>query len=192
MTAERPADTASQTDDELVALTLRGDRNAYSFLYRRHIDAIYRYIYYRVGNKDDTESLTSDVFLRALRELPKYRGEGRFKNWLYAIAKTIVTDHWRERYRLPTAPLDHLLESAEPPETHDDDHFHDWAIERARILVRSLLDMLPPTQKAVLELRFLNGLSLADTAAALDMSIGNVKVTQYRALRKAAELGRSE
>lgn len=171
-------------DLELVRRARGGDRKALSALYRRHLDAVYRYIYIRVGNRLDAEDLTSEVFFKMIESLDKYRGESPFINWLLGIARHTVLDFWRHRYRAEEVPLESFLDllpakslSAPAPNPAQ------------RAWLERILGALPDHYRRVLELRFLEGCSVAETARAMGISENYAKVLQYRALKKAAKEG---
>jgi RNA polymerase sigma-70 factor (ECF subfamily) len=156
-------------------------------VYDEHVVGIYRFVYARVGNRPDAEDLTAQVFVRAVEQLDTSRQPGQIAAWLYRVAQNAIADYWRAFYRLPLIGVDHVAPGWEPaddgvrPEPAHDD--------RAAIRVNALLGDLPARYRRVLELRFLQRLSVAETAHAMGISSGNAKVLQYRALRKAALIG---
>ena len=80
-------------------------------VYTRDLDPIYRFIYSRVGNREDAEDLTSEVFLKAARQLDSGRAEASIADWLYTVARTVLADHWRRYYRTGTTlPLEERAE----------------------------------------------------------------------------------
>ena len=158
-------------------------------VYDTHVVGIYRFIYARVGNQPDAEDLTAGVFVRAIEQLDTTREPGQIAAWLYRVAQNATADYWRSFYRLPLVGADHVAPGWEPvdpgvrPAPEPDD--------RAMVRVRALLGRLPDNYRRVLELRFLERLSVAETAEAMNISNGNARVLQYRALRRAAVLGDS-
>ncbi len=156
-------------------------------VYDEHVVAIYRFVYARVGNRPDAEDLTAQVFVRAVEQLDTTRQPGQIAAWLYRVAQNAIADYWRAFYRLPLIGVDHVAPGWEPadegqrPEPARDD--------RASVRVEALLRGLPDRYRKVLELRFLQRMSVAETAQAMGISSGNAKVLQYRALRKAALIG---
>lgn len=158
-------------------------------VYDAHVVGIYRFIYARVGNQPDAEDLTAGVFVRAIEQLDTTREPGQIAAWLYRVAQNATADYWRSFYRLPLVGADHVAPGWEPvdpgvrPTPEPDD--------RAMVRVRALLGRLPDNYRRVLELRFLERLSVAETAEAMNISNGNARVLQYRALRRAALLGDS-
>ena len=156
-------------------------------VYADHVVGIYRFVYARVGNRPDAEDLTAQVFVRAVEQLDTSREPGQIAAWLYRVAQNAIADYWRAFYRLPVVGVDHVAPGWEPsdagtqPRAVPDD--------RASARVHAVLGSLPDRYRRVLELRFLQRLSVAETARAMNISSGNAKVLQYRALRKAALLG---
>jgi RNA polymerase sigma-70 factor (ECF subfamily) len=142
---------------------------------------LYCYFYRQVGNREEAEDLTSEVFLKASRLLDCSRSQASQRAWLRRAAYTALADYWRRFYRTRTASLVDEL----PLRVLADD-----PVEAPRATrLPALLARLPENYRRVLELRFLQGCSVRETAAALGLSPGNVKVLQYRAVQRAADLG---
>jgi RNA polymerase sigma-70 factor (ECF subfamily) len=174
---------AVQRDKKLVGRACKGDQKALSTLYRRHLDDVYRYIYAKVGTQADAEDLTSQVFLKMVENLESYRAEGPFVGWLLGIARHTVLDFWRQQYQIQELPLEQFLGRAptEPATITGSDH-------GKRLWLKRLLNALPDNYRQVLELRFLKGYSVRETARAMEISENYTKVLQHRALKKAREL----
>lgn len=156
-------------------------------VYDEHVVGIYRFIYARVGNHPDAEDLTAQVFVRAVEQLDTDREPAQIAAWLYRVAHNATADYWRAFYRLPLVGADHVAPGWEPaaPEEQRPPPEPDAAANR----VEQLLRRLPPNYRRVLELRFLERRSVAETARAMGITDGNARVLQYRALRRAALLG---
>lgn len=152
-------------------------------LYIESVPAIYRFIYSKVGNREEAEDLTSQVFEKALQGLDQTRDRHSMQSWLFQVARTVVADHWRSFYRLHADSLDALLtlgfeapaEGDKAPEPPD---------ERVEVL----LAKLPARYREVLTLRFLLNYSIKETADHMRLSEANVKVLQFRALKRAGEI----
>jgi RNA polymerase sigma-70 factor, ECF subfamily len=171
-------------------------RGRFEEIYDAHVVAIYRFIYARVGNPPDAEDLTAQVFMRAVEQLDTTRQEGQIVSWLYRVSQNAIADYWRAFYRLPVIGTDQVGAGWEPMDTAarvagssatessaaDGD-------DRAKNQVESLLRRLPQNYRRVLELRFIQRLSVAETAERMGITRSNAKVLQYRALRKAALVG---
>lgn len=164
-----------------------GSGQGFEALYTRNVAAIYHFIYSKVGNREEAEDLTSQVFMKAARGVDPQRQEQSVQAWLFQVARTTVADHWRDFYRHRADSLERLLEtglevSAEnsPVDTRPPDD-----------RVQRILAQLPARYRDVLTHRFLLNLSIRETAERMGLSEANVKVLQYRALHRAAafELG---
>lgn len=151
-------------------------------VYAEYLDPIYRFLYTRVGNREDAEDLTSQVFLKAFRQLDVARADRSIASWLFTVARTVLADHWREAYRYgPLVELNETLAERTDEQSHPDD---DEEVRR----VNGVLAHLPVRHREVLELRFLRGYTVEETARALGITAANVKVIQHRALARAAAL----
>ena len=191
--ASRPAGTGTDRAEVLKALVLRardGDADAFGSLYDHYMDLVYRYIYYRVGTHSLTEDLTSETFLRALRRIRDFHWQGKdFGAWLVTIARNLVADHFKSgRYRLEVC----TAELAEPDRRHPD--HHQEGPERAvldaltnRTLLRAVRRLGSEQQECVV-LRFLHGLSVAETALVMGKKPGAIKALQYRAVRSLGRM----
>ncbi len=170
----------------LVDRAKTGDTEAFAQLYDRYVDTIHKYVYYRVGSRQLAEDLTSETFLRALRKVETFTWQGRdFGAWLVTIARNLVADHFKSsRFRLEvtTAEMvdtdDHLEDS---PEGEVMAAFTNTALLEA-------VQRLNAQQQECLVLRFLQGLSVAETARIMGKNEGAIKTLQYRAIRALAAL----
>ena len=164
------------------------DPGPFERVYDAHVVGIYRFIYARVGNHPDAEDLTAQVFVRAVEQLDTDRAPGQVAAWLYRVAQNATADYWRAFYRLPVIGVDHVAPGWEPVDeaaARPRAEPNDGAADR----VRALLHRLPEQYRRVLELRFLERLTVAETARAMGITNGNARVLQYRALRRAALIG---
>ena len=164
-----------------------GDPDAFGELYDRYVDLVFRYIYYRVGGKPLAEDLTSETFLRALRRISSFSWQGRdFGAWLVTIARNLVADHYKSsRYKLEVTTADMLDTGPERVEAGPEGQVLDM-ITNAQLIdaIRELSD----EQQECIVLRFLQGLSVAETAAAMGKKDGAIKALQYRAVRALGRL----
>jgi RNA polymerase sigma-70 factor, ECF subfamily len=176
---------ASPESSETVGPTRAEQRAAPSglrALYEETLPAIYRFIYSKVGNREEAEDLTSQVYLKALSGLDQSRDTISAQAWLFQVARTTIADYWRLFYKLRASSLDDLLEMGwdSPTATPGD-------ANNAEARAQRILAYLPERYRDVLTLRFLLNLSLRETAARMNLSEANVKVLQFRALRKASQ-----
>jgi RNA polymerase sigma-70 factor (ECF subfamily) len=167
---------------ETIARAQRGDAAVIGDMYDRYRLGIFRYLYYRTGDLHAAEDLTSEVFLRMLRALEGYRPQSTpFEAWLYQIARNLAIDHYRRVAASHAAPLQEEMPAAgESP---------DGRLERrlnSELLMRALQG-LNETQRDVILLRFINGLSIAQAARTLHKSEDAVKALQRRGLAALRE-----
>ena len=155
-------------------------------LYEEHLGTVYRFIYSKVGNREEAEDLTSQVFLKAIRGVDETRTAQSLQAWLFQVARTTLADHWRAFYRLPSHSLDDLLAIGwDYPSPQAEEGAIDNAVAaRAQFI----LDRLPARYREVLTCRFLLNYSLKETATRMNLSEANVKVLQFRALKKASQI----
>jgi RNA polymerase sigma-70 factor, ECF subfamily len=182
---DRAHDAESLRMLALVELAQKGDGEAFGQLYDAYSDTVYRYIYYRVSNKPLAEDLTSETFLRALRRISTFTWQGRdFGAWLVTIARNLVADHFKSsRYRLEV-PTGEMLDSDETASSPEESVL-------AYLSNKALLDavrQLNSQQQECVTLRFLHGLSVAETAKIMGKNDGAIKTLQYRAIRTLARM----
>lgn len=163
----------------LITRAKQGDKDAFANLYRQWVGKIYAYCLVRLGVKADAEDVTSKVFMKAMNGLVQFREESSFATWLYAITRNELLDWYRAKRWKPEA-LTWDPVAAEPDENEDNNQ----AIQVAN----TILDTLPKKYAQVLRLRFLQNMSVANTAKVMDETESNVKVLTYRALVKAREM----
>jgi RNA polymerase sigma-70 factor (ECF subfamily) len=167
----------ANTERNLAERVAKHDSKAFAELYKRYVDRIYRYIYFKSGRTDDAEDLTAQVFLKAWEAVTSYRWEGYpFSTWLYRIAHNQVIDYYRtHREHLP-------LDTAQTREGGID------PLEAAQltftaIKVQAALRHLTSDQERVITLRFLEGYSTKEVAAIMRKDADSVRALQHRGLR---------
>ncbi|HEX6482342.1 MAG TPA: sigma-70 family RNA polymerase sigma factor [Ktedonobacteraceae bacterium] len=161
------------------------DAQEFQEFYQEKLKPIYRYVYSKVGNREVAEDLTSDIFLKAARGMNREFSPQSMQKWLYLIARTTVAQYWRTHYREPGTSLDELLEAGwEGPAEEEPAVISSEPADR----VQRLLQALPEHYREVLTCRFLLNLSIKATALRMGLTEANVKVLQFRALKRAAHL----
>jgi RNA polymerase sigma-70 factor, ECF subfamily len=161
------------------------DIEEFQKFYAEKFEPIYRYVYSKVGNREEAEDLTSEIFLKAARSIDQHRSPQSMQYWLFLIARTTLADYWRAYYRKPKASLDALLETGwEGPVEDEPSAMNSIPAQR----VQRLLQALPKKYREVLICRFLLNLSIKATALRMGVTEANVKVLQFRALKRAADL----
>ncbi len=168
----------------LVERAQRGDPDALAELYERYLPRVYRFVAARLRRTEDIEDVTEEVFLKVIDNLGRYRWRGLpFGAWLFRIARNeVVTFIRKQRLRGNTDPLDERIRDLGSGQAV---HVE----ERDRMAaVREAVSQLPPAQREVIELRFVAGLSVADTAKVLGKSENNVKVLQHKGIARLQRL----
>jgi RNA polymerase sigma-70 factor (ECF subfamily) len=168
----------------LVELARGGDTEAFGQLYDHYHASVYRFLYYRVGSVQLAEDLTGETFFRALRSMSTFRWQGKdFGAWLMTIARNLTTDHFkagRTRLETTTEDMSTLDTTTDGPEGAVLTSLTNEALLEA-------LSALPTEQRECLVMRFLQGLSIAETAELLGRSAGAVKQLQLRGVRNLAK-----
>ncbi|WP_328851499.1 sigma-70 family RNA polymerase sigma factor [Micromonospora globbae] len=183
-----PSDPATEVW-ALVERAQAGEAEAFGLIYDRYVDTVFRFVYFRVGNRQLAEDLTSDTFLRALKRIGSFTWQGRdLGAWLVTIARNLVADHFKSgRYRLEVTTGDVLDADREDrgpegsPEAAVVEHI-------TNVALLSAVKQLNPEQQECIVLRFLQGFSVAETARAMGKNEGAIKALQYRAVRALARL----
>src|SRR5436190_16321479 len=167
-----------EEDAALAVRASQGDPAAFGQLYDRHVSAVYRYVYYRVRDDAEAEDLTSDVFMKALRAIPRYEPRQAFLAWLYRIARNAVIDRSR-RTRIQISFEDALAHPGVDQVVEPDAAL--LALSD-KVAVRGALAKLTPLQQEVIVLRFVEGYSTHEIADLVGKREGTVRGIQFRAL----------
>jgi RNA polymerase sigma-70 factor, ECF subfamily len=170
----------------LVKAAQNGDMAAFGELFDRYFDMVFRFALVRMnGDRAQAEDIASETFVRALRRITSVTYQGRdIGAWFVTIARNLIFDHVKSsRYRLEHA-TDEIVEHS--PSTHGpEQQVLDGATNDE--LLRCIRKLNPDQQECI-TLRFLQGLSVAETAALMDRNEGAVKALQHRAVRRLAQL----
>ena len=174
---------------EVVALVDRareGDSQAFAALYDRYVERVYRFVVYRVqGDSALAEDITSEVFLRALRKIKGFQWQGRDVGaWFLTIARNLVLDHFKSgRARLEVLGIETPIGDDRVVDAED--------AALSRVSTQDLykaIQRLGNEQQEVIYWRFLQGYSVAETAAAMGKTDGAIKALQYRAVKALYKL----
>jgi RNA polymerase sigma-70 factor (ECF subfamily) len=162
----------------LVERGQQGNREALEELYLIHFDRIYSYLHMSVGNRHDAEDLTTQVFVKMLESIGKFRWRSApFSAWLFRIAHNLAMDHFRANKRWQ--PEDEVPE----PDPGDGSAAEEEALESiGRQSMLQLIEKLSHEQQQVLTLKFVFNFSNAEAATILDKTEGAIKSLQHRAL----------
>lgn len=184
-----PAEPSRQQSTILAAVrrAQEGDGEAFGELYDAYVDLVHRYISHRVANHALAEDLTSETFLRALRRIGTFTWQGRdFGAWLVTIARNLIADHFKSsRFKLEQSTPD-LIEAGADGSSDGPENEVLTGITNATLL--AAVRQLGQEQQECIVLRFLQGMSVAETAAILGKNEGAVKALQYRAVKALGRL----
>ena len=169
---------SSQQLRRLVEQAQQGDRDALEELYLEHFDRIYSYLHMSVGNRHDAEDLTTQVFVKMLESIGKFRWRSApFSAWLFRIAHNLAMDHFRANKRWQPE------EEVPEPDPGEGSAAEEEALESiGRQSMLQLIEKLSHEQQQVLTLKFVFNFSNADAATILDKTDGAIKSLQHRAL----------
>jgi RNA polymerase sigma-70 factor (ECF subfamily) len=179
-TYREPGTTASvEMNRDLVRSAQRGSVAAVRQLYLNHHRRIYRFIWSRVYDPNLAEDLTGEVFMRMLKNLSTYEERSfPFHAWLFRIARNLIADHFRKQASRTDVPLDEIA-----GKQAENKSLEDMAEQTLKLeLVQQSLEQINPQEREVVELRFIAGLSLKETAQAIDKTVSAVKALQHRGL----------
>lgn len=164
-------------ESKLISLAQQGDKQALELLYRSTVDSLYKFVRYKVDQKEICEDICQESYLRAFKNIGKFQGKSSFKTYVYTIAHNQIIDYYKTKQMTVELDQDRKIEANEPQENLN-------AVKQ----VESILQQLPEKERTVLELRFLSGFSVEETAESLSLSKPNIKVITHRALKAAQQI----
>lgn len=170
-----------KVDSLLVEEFKRGDARAYGVLYDRYLDKIYRFIYYKIWNKETAEDITSDVFHKAFQKIDSFdAGKGTFSAWLYRIARNAVIDYYRTVKK--TVDIEDAFDLGEEDRTIEE---HDTLLNLGK--VRTFMEKLSPRQREIITLRIWEELSYREIAERIGGTEDSTKMAFSRAMKELRE-----
>lgn len=182
-TPTQSRETDRPPDERALVAAARTDPRAFASLYAAYVQPVHRYCLRCLGDRELAEDATQEIFARALRALPRFRGDA-FRPWLFTIAHNVIVDSYRQQGgRIPDASLTEAAWEEDPapgPEAAA-------LAAEVRRSVHDCLRQLASDQRAVVELR-LADLTGAEIATTLSRSLGSVKIAQHRAFKRLAIL----
>ena len=163
-------------EDQLVERA-KTDADAFGELYDHYFGQIYRFAYSRLRDQDAAEEVTQEVFMKALRAMPRYRPAGHpFSSWLYQIGSNAIADHFRQQR--PQSSLDAAAEVADPARSVADRVVESSEARR----VWAAIDSLPEQQRTAMTLKLGEDLKLAQIGEIMGKSEGAVKLLVHRGM----------
>jgi RNA polymerase sigma-70 factor, ECF subfamily len=165
-----------QADERLLIEAAQKDPARFAELYENNFERVYAYVVRRVGDRAETEDLTSEVFHHALANLRRFEWRGiPFAAWLYRIAANLISDRRQHKSREQLTDEVEQIESAPAQSVEFEE------VERKATLFR-MVDTLPAEQRRVVVLRFVEQKSIKEVAQEIRKTEGAVKQLQFRAL----------
>ena len=177
-----PSSDKQVDEPDLARRAASGDRRAFAALYDRHVDAVYRYAYFRLRVDAEAEDVTSEVFHRALVAMPRFEPRRPFLAFLYTIARNVITD--RIRRERPQASYEDAL--AHPSDAPGPEELASAGDEVRRL--RAAVAQLTTLQQEVIVLRYLEGRSTKETAVVIGKPESTIRGIQMRALAALRDL----
>jgi RNA polymerase sigma-70 factor (ECF subfamily) len=172
------------------------DKEAFMRAYDLYSDSIYRFIYFKLNNREEAQDLTSAVFLKAWDYIQNnsVQSEKTLRALFYKIARNTVIDYYRKKNKESQISIEALSQAAEipPGAVMSSDPQRDTAIKIDNELLEKQLANLKDEYREILLLRFLDDLAISEIAVILEKSRGNVRVLVYRALNALKELMEKE
>jgi len=177
-----------EVTNETISMAAAGDTAAFEIIYRAHAGLIYNTTFRLLGNREDAQETTQEVFLTVYRKLPSFAHRASLTTWIYRIAVNQAINHLRKHgaARQQTVEFDERIDERLAT-SRVEDRLEHQAREK---IVAGLLARLSPEQRTCIVLRNLEGLSYEDIAATLQVNINTVRSRLKRAREKLMAMGR--
>jgi len=169
----------------LYRVQVKQDKEAFAELYDRYIEKIFRFVYFKVSNRQEAEDVASEVFLKTWDYLTNSDTKkiDRFSSFIYQVARNKVIDIYRDRAKTQTCSLDDI--ETLPSDTTP---FHTVsALQEKKELHAAIRQMKQQYQEAVI-LRYIDGLSIKEISVVIGKRPTAVRVMLHRAMKKLQEL----
>jgi len=175
-----------ELEQELIKKAQKGEKQAFAALYDTYVEAIYRFIYLKIGRKADAEDITQQVFLNAWQNIQRYNYKGfPFSSWLYKIAHNAVIDFYRSynnQAKIELESAEEIIQENGPNQEQEIDSNLD--LER----IKKAIQQLPPDQQSIIIMRFVDDLPIKEIARILEKNEGTIRVIQHRALKQIRKI----
>lgn len=146
-------------------------------------EPLYRFIYYKVQNREEAEDITQETYVKTLKYFQKDKfPQENFMGFLKTVSLNVIRDRWRQKQRRGVSVN---LQEINPQEVASDDKQNDIA---QRLVLESALAKLSEEQRTIIDLRIIKGYSVAETAKLVEKTEGAVRTAQYRALKALAQI----
>ncbi len=169
------------SDQQLIDKALSGSERAWCKLVRRYQNEIYNHAYRMTGSSSDASDLMQEIFLAIFRNLPGFRGDAKFRTWIYRIASNRSIDYLRKKKpEIADFELDSLSDGLLLS-----DNLHQWQQNK---IILNLLSLIPDEQRVVIELKFFQQFTFVEIASQLGISVNTAKTRMYSALDRLKKL----
>ena len=177
------------SEKEIVGKAQQGDALSISILYERYYDRIFRYVSFKTSSFVESEDITAEVFVKMIQSIQSFRWQGyQFSSWIFKIAHNLVVDYYRKKSRGTDVPLEEASSLHDESSLNPEDVEHVVDINLRMQSIQAGLRELTDLQKEVIRLRFVAGLSIAETASVVDKKENAVKALQHSGLKKLKKL----
>jgi len=186
-------DSDRLSDVDIIRRVINGDVNAFEFLLKKYREHILRIVSRHIPH-NQVEETAQDVFIRAYQSLPTFSQKSGFKQWVSGIAMRTCYDFWRKHYREREVPMSSLTEKHQDwlekmiSDQSSNSFSEKGSQKEAGELLSWALDRLSAGDRMVLELIYLEGLSIKEAARLLGLSTANVKIRSFRSRKKLKKL----
>ena len=169
------SDEQQLDDDRDLIANAKHDSRAFEELYRRHVQAVYKYFYNRTWNQNEAEDLTEQTFMAALEGIQQYHENGLFLAWLFSIARRKAADHFRAKAKQVSLEIPDDIPV-------NSDFLNDMIQSERRKAIADIFNDLPESEKELIRLRYVVELNFAEIGRLLHRSEGAVKKALYRTI----------
>ena len=170
--------------DDIKVLLLRaksGDKDAFGQVYQEYFAPIFRYLYFRLKDKEEAQDLTQIVFVKIFKNLNDYRINGSPLAYFFTVARNTLIDYQRKRKEVKIEDDQNLEDQAQNQEELSQSKFM-WQ------KIMAVFPKLPDDQQEIMTLKFINHLSNQEISEITEKSLGNIRQIQCRAITKIKEL----
>lgn len=166
------------------------DKDVFTEVYDNNVADIHRFVYFKIGNKEEANDLTSIIFLKTWNHIQNNTLEDAktLRALLYKVARNAIIDYYREQGSRKSVSLDDEENPVDVPDLRSETHQERLDQERNLELIRSKLPFLKEEYREVIIMRFINDLSLEEIADITQKTRGNVRVLLHRALKALKDL----
>jgi RNA polymerase sigma factor (sigma-70 family) len=181
--SEASKGVSSLTDQALMQQVKDGDVGKLGVLFERHHGMLFNFLLRLTGDRQLSEDLVQEVFVRLLKYRHTYRGESQFTTWMFQIARNLRVDHFRKHRREDDLNEDEATEFTSPDPTPGDQIIQNQEMRH----LNKALDRLPREKREVLLLTRFHNLKHEEIAEILGCSVPSVKAKVFRAMQDLRE-----